>query len=322
MTMITVILCTYNRCQTLSAALRSLAASELPSETPWEVLVVDNNSNDQTHQVVTEYIERFPGRFRYLFEPRQGKSFALNAGVFKSQSEVLAFADDDAEVEPTWLWTLTQPLCEKSWSGAGGRIVPVWPKPLPAWLSTADPHTMGPFVAFDAGAEAGPLTRPPYGANMAFRRDMFEKYGGFRIDLGPRPGSEVRREDIEFAERLLTAGEPLWYEPKAVVYHPVSENRLTRKFVLRWWFWYGYSEVMAADKSPQAGWCFAGLPLRLLRRSIRWTLQSLVSIRPWRRFASMRNVSYLLGTLFAIGQRRWRGEPEPASVIEQRLSES
>jgi glycosyltransferase involved in cell wall biosynthesis len=320
--MITVILCTYNRCRTLPAALRSLAASEVPCHVPWEVLVVDNHSTDETRQVVEEFCRSYPGRFRYLFEVRQGKSFALNRGIAESEGGVLAFADDDAEVAPAWLWTLTRSLWEKTSSGAGGRIVPVWPKPLPAWLSPSDPHTMGPFVAFDLGSEPGPLTRPPYGANMAFRREMFLKYDGFRIDLGPRPGSEVRREDIEFSERLMAAGEPLRYEPEAVVYHPVPEGRMTKKFVLRWWFWYGYSEIMAADTPPQAGVCVAGLPLRLLRRTLRWTVQSLVVLKPWCRFASVRNVAYLLGTILGYWRRRWPGETAAACRIDQRFSEN
>ncbi len=77
---ITVILCTYNRCRSLTKALESVAASQLPGSIKWEVLVVDNNSNDQTHEVVGEVCRRFPDRFRYMFEAKPGKSHALNAG--------------------------------------------------------------------------------------------------------------------------------------------------------------------------------------------------------------------------------------------------
>ena len=110
MTQTTVILCTYNRCQVLRAALQSLAASELPDSIQWEVLVVDNNSTDQTRQVVEEFCRRCPGRFRYIFEPHPGKSFALNRGIQEAKGEVLAFTDDDVSVEPTWLQNLTASL--------------------------------------------------------------------------------------------------------------------------------------------------------------------------------------------------------------------
>jgi len=71
----------------LAKALDSVAASRLPDSVEWEVVVVDNNSRDQTREVVEEFRCRYPGRFRYLFEPRQGKSYALNAGIREAQRD-------------------------------------------------------------------------------------------------------------------------------------------------------------------------------------------------------------------------------------------
>ena len=71
---ITVILCTYNRSQRLSKALDSAAASEASPALEWEILVVDDNSRDQTRDVVEDFRRRHPGRFRYLLEPQPGKS--------------------------------------------------------------------------------------------------------------------------------------------------------------------------------------------------------------------------------------------------------
>lgn len=120
----TVIVCTYNRCQSLADTLDSLAKSIVPASTDWEVLIVDNNSADRTRQVVEEFTRRFPGRFRYVFEPRQGKSFALNRGIRETQADVLAFTDDDVIAEPAWLWNLTKDLFSGEWQGAGGKILP------------------------------------------------------------------------------------------------------------------------------------------------------------------------------------------------------
>jgi len=78
---ITVIVCTYNRCQNLAKALDSVAVSTLPDSIKWEVIVVDNNSSDQTREVVEDFCCRHPGRFRYIFEPRQGVCNARNAGI-------------------------------------------------------------------------------------------------------------------------------------------------------------------------------------------------------------------------------------------------
>ena len=310
MTKITVVLCTYNRHESLAKALESIAASQLPESIEWEVLVVDNNSSDRTQEVADAFCHRYPGRFRYLFEPWQGKSYALNAGIRESRGAILAFADDDAIVEPTWLWNLTSVLHSGEWAGAGGRIIPVWPSQLPPWLSTETPHAMGPFVAFDMGSEAGPLMCPPYGANMAFRREEFEKYGSFRTDLGPRPGSEVRHEDTEFVKRLLAGGERLRYEPSAVVYHPATEDRLKKGYVLRWWFWHGHSEVAESGHPSQPGRLLGGVPLYLFRRLARWTLQWSVSIGASRRFSCRCNVWYVAGTVLGCYQssRRTRVE--------------
>ena len=120
--MLSVILCTYNRCQSLEKALASVAASRTPDRTDWEVLVIDNNSKDQTRQVIEECASRNPGRFRYIFEAKQGKSNALNTGIREARGDILAFMDDDVLVEPSWLDSLTRPLRESNVSGTGGRI--------------------------------------------------------------------------------------------------------------------------------------------------------------------------------------------------------
>ena len=133
--------------------------------------------------------------------------------------------DDDVTVEPTWLQNLTASLHGRDWMGAGGRVLPVWRQSPPPWLPEGR-YSLAPLVVFDLGLEAGPISEPPFGTNMAFRREVFERCGGFRTDLGPRPGSQIRGEDTEFGRRLLDGGEPLRYEPSAVVYHPVPEERL------------------------------------------------------------------------------------------------
>jgi len=249
---ITVILCTYNRCQILPNALSSVAASNLPESVGWEVLVVDNNSSDQTRDVVEEFCRRYPGRFRYLFEPQPGKSHALNAGIREARGDVLAFMDDDVTVDPTWLQNLTADLEDGEWAGAGGRVLLEGTFSSPRWLALDGPYSLGHtlFAHFDKGAYACELTEAPFGTNMAFRKEMFEKYGAFRTDMGPSPGSEIRHEDAEFGHRLLTAGERLRYEPSAVVYHPAPEHRIQKDYFLKWWFDFGRASVREWGRGP------------------------------------------------------------------------
>jgi len=247
---ITVILCTYNRCQSLPKALDSVAASTLPESVEWEVLVVDNNSRDETREAVEDFSRRYPNRFRYLLERRQGKSYALNAGIREALGEIVAFVDDDVTVEQAWLQNLTAGLHNGEWAGSGGRILPERSFSPPNWLLVDGPYALLPFAVFDRGTEAGPLAEPPYGTNMAFRKAMFEKHGGFRTDLGPQPGSEIRNEDTEFGRRLLKAGERLRYEPAAVVYHPAPVHRLRKEYFLHWWFGLGRASVREWKQGP------------------------------------------------------------------------
>jgi glycosyltransferase involved in cell wall biosynthesis len=243
---ISVILCTYSRCQILATALESLQELILPATTEWELLIVDNNSRDATRQVAEQFCVRNPRRFRYLFEANQGKSYALNTGIREARGEIVAFVDDDVTVEPNWLCNLTFDLKSAEWAGSGGRIlIPPGFSP-PSWLALEGPWRQGAALCahFDLGDIPGELKEAPYGTNMAFRKEMFTQYGGFRTDLGPRPGSELRNEDTEFGNRLLAGGERLRYVPSAVVYHPVPEERVRRKFFRARWFAVGRAQVL------------------------------------------------------------------------------
>lgn len=284
---ITLILCTYNRCQTLAKALDSIAASTLPNSIEWEVLVVDNNSRDQTREVIEDFCRRYPGRFRYVFERQSGKSHALNTGIREARGDVLAFVDDDATVTPTWLQNLTGALHTGEWAGAGGRIILQWPSSLPPWLSIEGPYSRHCFPGFDQGQEAKALIGPPFGANMAFRREMFEKYGVFRTDLGPSPSSEIpaHSEDTEFGRRVIAGGERLHYEPSAIVYHSVTEERINKEYFLKWRFDLGRANIRTMGIHPGTKWFVGGIPLYLICRLAAWTARWMVTFEPSRRFS-------------------------------------
>lgn len=293
---ITVILCTYNRCQSLANSLESLAATQVPESVRWQVLVVDNNSSDATRETVEGYCRRFPERFSYLFEPKPGKSNALNAGIQATKGQILAFVDDDVTVESTWLQNLTAPLHNGEWAGAGGRILPEQNFSPPSWIPVEERYALAPLALFDLGSEAGSLTEAPFGTNMAFRRKAFEKYGGFRTDLGPQPGSEIRSEDSEFGHRLLAAGEQLRYEPSAIVYHSVPQNRIEKPYFLAWRFDKGRAEIRTFPISGTR-WLVAGIPLYLFRRFAVWTVRWMMAIESSRRFSNKLKVWAVAGQI-------------------------
>jgi len=285
---LSVILCTYNRSDLLAVALESVAASQMDSSWDWEVLVVDNNSKDRTREVAAQFVSRFPGRFRYLFEPAQGKSNALNTGIRESRGDILAFIDDDVVAEPTWLQNLTAPLRDPAWAGVGGRIAPPRDFTPPRWLALEGPYELGGILAlFDKGPDGTELTEAPFGTNMAYRRHLFEKYGLFRPDLGPCPGTEIRGEDTEFGRRVLKGGDRLWYEPSAVVHHAVPENRLRKSYFLRFLYDHGRAAIRAKPQGEPLFFIprlYFTLPKIVLASLLPRTLAWLVSIDPQRRF--------------------------------------
>jgi glucosyl-dolichyl phosphate glucuronosyltransferase len=310
-TRITVIICTYNRARGLAKALESVAASELPTSVEWDVLVVDNNSSDQTRQVVEDFCHRYPSRFGYSFEPQQGLCNARNAGILKARGEILAFMDDDVTVEPTWLQNLTAPLHGGEWAGAGGRTLPSLTCSLPPWLAIEEPYNLGGALAalFDIGDKSVELDRSPYGTNMAFRKSVFKKYGGFRSDLDRCADSLLSNGDTEFGRRLMAAGERLRYEPSAVVYHEVPEKRLHKQYFLAWYFAYGRCLIRESGRRPDI-W---RIPRRyltisktikavLVPRMLRWML----ALNPQRRFFYKCWVWVAAGEILEI-HRQWRG---------------
>lgn len=306
---ITLIVCTYNRCESLKTMLESVARSVVPKGVEWEVLVVDNNSTDRTRDVVEELSRSEGNHFRYYFEPQQGKCIALNSGIREAHGTILAFSDDDVTVEPDWLHNLTSNLNTSEWAGAAGRVLRTWTCPQPRWLSLEPRYEKigWALVSFDLDLEAGelPSAYPPVGANMAFRSEVFSKHGGFRTDLGPK-GNETgestqrkagvrgnaeqhvprRYDDTEFGRRLVENGERMRYEPSAIVYHPVQEERLTRHYFLSWWFGRGRdTNLILPNRGPV--W---GIPryyfrvTKMLALLSGNTLAWLTAIKPGRRF--------------------------------------
>jgi glucosyl-dolichyl phosphate glucuronosyltransferase len=317
---VTVILCTYNRCRALATALESVAASQMPESVDWDVLVVDNNSNDQTREVVDEYIRKFPHRFHYLFEPRQGKSNALNSGIREARGEILAFLDDDVTVGPNWLQNLTAHVDSGEWIGAGGRVRVTQSVALPKWLALEGSYGLGGVLCalFDRGDVPCDLDQAPNGCNMAFHRRVFEKYGCFRTDMGPSPDGKAPRpnEDTEFGRRIMTAGERLRYEPAAIVYHPVLQERLRKDYFLSWWFDYGRALTLERGTPP----AILGIPRRFISipnlvvrflsiRTLRW----LLALNPQRRFYSKCLVWYTAGEIVQI----CRQSAEPKGAVQE-----
>jgi len=249
----TVLICTYNRADLLGHTLDSLARGHV-RDLRWDVVVVDNNSNDGTREVVTSRIGGFPVPLRYLFEPRQGKSNALNTGLAATEAALILFTDDDVRVSDGWLEASCRPMLD---DGAidytGGPVMPMWERPCPAWLDQTRSDLWGTLAILDYGDTPFVFEerrRVPLGANMAVRRSLIDRIGGFDPDLGRRGNSLLGQEQAEFFCRSRAAGARGLYVPSMSLHHHVPAARLTRSYFRRWWFWKGVSKSRLEQRHP------------------------------------------------------------------------
>lgn len=230
-----VVVCTYNRAASLRHTLEALHAQRVPADLSWELIVVDNNSQDGTRQVVEEYQARMP-YLRYEFEGRQGLSHARNHGLSCARGGTVLFTDDDVRPEPDWVMQILKGLDEQQADACGGYIAPIWETPPPAWL-TARFHGFLAIKMLDGPAR--PIkdsSELPYGANMAFRRALFDRVGVFDTQRGRTGNVLASGEDGELFERILASGAKVVYLPEARVNHCVESFRLNKRYFRRWRF--------------------------------------------------------------------------------------
>ena len=238
-----IVIATYNRATLLNDTLDSL--SRLQPTAPWEVIVVDNNSPDNTREVVEAAIPSFPVRLRYVFEKEQGRSAALNCGFRMAQGEIIVTTDDDVRIEPDWLNHIEFGLASKACDYVGGRVVPMWQSEPPRWI----PRTNGRMWAVIALLDYGPEpirfgARVPLGVNMAMRREAIERVGGFNTAIGRKAGTLLGQEVREWCMRATAAGMTGYYIPSMVVEHLIPTDRLNKEYFQRWFYWRGISRAM------------------------------------------------------------------------------
>jgi glycosyltransferase involved in cell wall biosynthesis len=270
-----VVICTYNRPTEVGLVLDDLAAQAGLAGRRCEVLVIDNNSTDATRAVVEARQGTGALPVRYVFEPKQGKSHALNRGVAEAAGHIIAFTDDDVRIPPTWLAEILAPFDDPACMGVAGAVMPQWSTPRPRWVSDTEPYRMmGAIVQYSQGADAGPALASPIGANCAWRREVFERHGGYRTDLGPGGSSAPLGEDTEFGLRVMSRGERVWYSPAALLHHPVTPERLTPGYFTNWYYQSGRVESRRTDLEPSVR--IAGVPRYLFREladaAVRWAV--------------------------------------------------
>lgn len=239
-----VIIATYNRAEELVKTLDSL--KNLESTGPREVVIVDNNSTDQTREVVLRASESFPVPLRYVMEKEQGRSAALNAGIRAAVGEILAVTDDDVRVDPHWLVNAERALQTLSCDYVGGKALPLWGGRVPDWMPNRSGKHWGVIALLDYGPNPVKFDekRVPLGVNMVFRRDCFARAGMWDNSIGRKAGTLLGQEVREWTQRGRAAGLCGFYSPDLVVHHVITPDRLTKKYFRKWFYWHGISRAI------------------------------------------------------------------------------
>lgn len=240
--MISVAICTYNNAAKLDMALESLKEMVYPPGLEYEILVIDNNSDDGTQEIVERYKPVWGTRIRYIFEGRQGLSHARNRAMKEAAGDVVSYIDDDIKADPQWLSAIGTAF-ERYPTAAvvGGRSYLVFPSSPPAWLSEKCELLLS---RLDYGDEPIVGTdQDLFGVNFSVRTDWLRRVGGFDPSLGRRGRSLVSGEESDLLRRIRALGGVAVYEPAAVVGHIVSTERLKLRWFLRRFFVAGRESI-------------------------------------------------------------------------------
>lgn len=232
---ITVVIPTYNGADRIPAVLDKLRSQDVPDNWQWEVLVVDNNSQDNTRDVVKQHQENWPADvpLRYVFEARQGLAFARQCGIENAGGDLVGFLDDDNLPEATWVAAACSFAQDHPQAGAyGSEIEGQFESPPPADLQ--------PILFYLALNKRGDqpiqydprVTGVPPGAGLVVRRHAWLTHVPVNLLLVGRVGqSMLAGEDAEALLYLHRAGWEIWYAPTMKIQHCISASRLTPTYL-------------------------------------------------------------------------------------------
>jgi hypothetical protein len=277
---------------------------DIPPGVDWELLVVNNNSTDTTDDVIERHSHILP--IRRLFEPKPGKSHALNLAIRESRGEYILWTDDDVLVDRNWVVGYCEAFKRHPQASFfGGAIEPLFVGSLPPWLQRTWRQVAQAYAYREFGDKPIPFHTYflPCGANLAIRADVQAKYC-YDIRLGPRPNSTLRGEEVTILKTMVADGHEGWWVPDAGVRHFTPQNRQTTRFLRGYFFGQGEHEGLLMNDN--------GVPMLIGRPRWLWRYAIESEIRYWcRRFVSepetwiedLKTASYAWGRLKGYASR-------------------
>ena len=238
----------------------------------FEILVVDNNSTDNTPAVVASLQINSPVTLRYSHEPRQGNAYARNTGVEQAHGPIVAFIDDDVVAAPNWVDTIKSAFDrDPQLSFVGGKVLPLWDHDPPSWLTHSH---WAPLALLDYGDKekeiAGLMPLGLLTANIAFKKEVFAEGARFSPSLQRVKDSIGSMEDTEFLMRLCRSGRTGRYLPQLITWAVIDPERLTKAYHRRWHTGNGhFYAVMKDPEWERSSFTIGGVPGHLYRETMK-----------------------------------------------------
>lgn len=272
---ICVIICTFNRCDYLLKLIESLK-TQLLSKDRFEILIVDNNSTDDTRGRAN-IIQESTSDLRYVFEPRQGLSIARNRGLKETECPLVVYIDDDAYAEPQWLTSYIEAFGKNDKIvSVGGPVELDWQGQRPAWIPAGYESL---FTSVDFGSDEKYLTQADYlvGANIGFRRNWLIEQGGFPENLGRKGYCLISGEEALIYKKVFESGNKVRYHPGAKAWHSVTDERKTKRWFFRRLFWDGATQSILDSWVGQKKRTYLKGAYLDLRRCLRFFVDALLA---------------------------------------------
>jgi glucosyl-dolichyl phosphate glucuronosyltransferase len=267
-----VVVPTYNRSQLLRRTIASLLKASVPAGLDVTILVVDNNSKDDTEAVVREVSAQSERPVVYVKETKQSSSHTRNAGISAGTGDIIGFIDDDEEIDGLWYEVVAREFGDSSVDFIGGPYLPNWAAPAPDWLPPGYNAAIGVVLPKPRASFGLEFSGNLMGGNAVIRRKVFDQIGTYSTRLGRSGKGLLSEEDAEFLRRLRAAEVHGMYVPELLIYHHIPAERLTRKYHRRWCYWRAVSQGVLDRDLKESVASTLGIPRHRIGRAARGLL--------------------------------------------------
>ncbi|MCC6081345.1 hypothetical protein COC60_06190 [Bacillus thuringiensis] len=227
---VSVTVCTYNRGNIIGECIESILKNNIEKDL-FEVLIIDNNSTDNTKEVVEQFCLKY-SNVRYIREEKVGLSYARNRGIKEANGTIIAFIDDDVKVNENYIKYIIDFFNENSTEVCiSGKVIPVWDFEKPEWFVSDFASIIGETTYGETVCTLK-FREYPIGCNMIFKKNIFNKVGLFNTELGIQGDKLYLGEEVDICDRILKLGKKIYYLPNAFVYHKVHQNKVDQTYIL------------------------------------------------------------------------------------------